>query len=329
MKYCATLYRLTGDSKFADAIENSFYNAYLGAFNTEHCESDWMRIKFRNTPTLDILKSSFMPFDSYSPLTPGIRGIGVGGNQVLSDGSYYGCCACIGSVGLGFYASHRLLCYNNELTLSFFDEGKSEIEMNGNPITVAVEGHYPRSGDIKITVSTKEPTTFAFRIRIPSWSKVANLQSNRPYRIENGFAIFEGEWVGKNEISVSLDMKIRTLLPQSWDEDVVYTDMTGSSGGWHFANAKTVKHKPEYDDYIALLRGPIVLAADSSLGKAADSVFSFEKSRDGLVFIEEAPSNSIVSLRFQGANSESFRLIDYASAGKDWKSMIAAWLPTK
>ena len=94
-----------------------------------------------------------MPFDSYSPLTPGVRGIGVGGNQVLSDGSYYGCCACIGSVGLGLYASHRLLRSENGLTLSLFDEGESEIEINGNPITIAVKGHYPRCGDIKITVT--------------------------------------------------------------------------------------------------------------------------------------------------------------------------------
>ena len=43
----------------------------------------------------------------------------------------------------------------------------------------------------------------------------------------------------------------------------------------------------------------------------------------------DAPTNSILSLHFQDESGERFRLTDYASVGKDWKSMIAAWLPTK
>ncbi|MBQ9070377.1 MAG: glycoside hydrolase family 127 protein [Clostridia bacterium] len=329
MKYCASLYRLTGDPKFADAIEISFYNAYLGALNTEHSESGWMRYKFRNNPILNILKDTFMPFDSYSPLTPGVRGIGVGGNQVLSDGSYYGCCACIGSVGLGIYASHRLLRYDGGIILSFFENGSSEVNINGGRVVVDVQGDYPKHGNIKITVSTEKPQAFEFKVRVPAWSVNAVINSEMKQYLEDGFAVFYGEWYGKTEICISFDMQLCIHYPQSWDEDVIYTDMTGSGKGWHFANAQTVYHKPEYDDYIALTRGPIVLAADSRLGKSADSVFNFEKKNGSLVFTEEEFNECILCLRFCGEGSEHFRLIDYASAGKDWKSTIAAWLPTK
>ena len=329
MKYCASLYRLTGDTKFADAIETGFYNAYLGAFNTEYKESEWMRNKFINTPTLDILKSSFMPFDSYSPLTPGKRGVAVGGNQLLSDGSYYGCCACIGSVGLGIYASHRLLLTDKGVVLSFLDDGESEICVNGSKVRISVDGKYPKHGDLRITVESNEKADFELKVRIPAWSENTVIESSRTYHREGGYAVFYGIWNGKEEICISLDMQIRTFYPESWDEDVVYTDMTESSGGWYFAKAETVYHKPEYDDYIALVRGPIVLAADSGLGKPADSVFAFVTKDGKLSYIEEETQNSILSLRFDGGASESFSLIDYASAGKDWKSTIAAWLPTK
>ena len=124
-------------------------------------------------------------------------------------------------------------------------------------------------------------------------------------------------------------MSLRTLRPISWVEDVVYTDMTGSAGGWHFANATTVKHKPEDDDYIALFRGPITLAADSRLGKAADSTFTFPGGPNGIKYSVSDNGAAIISLDFEGEDKEKFTLTDYASAGKDWESLIAAWLPCK
>ena len=327
MKYCASLLRLTGDKKFADAIEVSFYNAYLGAINTEHRESGWMEYKFRKDPEmLKKLRSSFMPFDSYSPLTPGVRGIGVGGNQVLSDGSYYGCCACIGAVGLGIYSAHRLLRSPAGLVLSFLDDGEGTVKMDG-AVKVKVTGNYPKEGAVKITVATEKKERFDLKVRIPDWSEKCVSVSGKDCCFEDGYAVFPCEWDGECVINLELDMSLRTMRPISWDEDVVYTDMTGSAGGWHFANPITVKHKPEDDDYIALFRGPITLAADSRLGKAADSMFTFGYDSDGIKHEKEERDDAMISLAFEGADGESFSLIDYSSAGKDWESMIAAWLP--
>ena len=39
MKLCARLLALTGDSRFADCMEQSFYNAYLSTLNVDHVES--------------------------------------------------------------------------------------------------------------------------------------------------------------------------------------------------------------------------------------------------------------------------------------------------
>ena len=329
MKYCASLYRLTGDTIFADAIEKSFYNAFLGSVNTEKRESDYMRRKFEGKPEAAILKSCFMPFDSYSPLTPGYRANGVGGNQLLSDGSYYGCCACIGAVGIGVYSAHRLLMAENGVTLSFFDDGEESFEYNGANVKISVSGGYPKNGSIRIKLSTDKKISLALKIRIPAWSKHFTVKSNKKYVYDAGLLTISDEWCGESEISIELDMKLRRQLPLSWESDVVYTDMTGSSGGYHFAYAQTIHHLPEYDDYIALFRGPITLAADSSLGKPADSVFSFYKENGEEVYSEQNTEKSILKLRFVSEDKSEFDLIDYASAGKDWKTLIAAWLPTK
>jgi hypothetical protein len=311
--------------RFADEIERSFYNAYLGAINTGHRESENLPRKFFGEGAPKTVVSSFMPFDSYSPLTPDTRGNAVGGGQMFSDGSYYGCCASIGALGLGLYASHRLLGSEKRLTLSFFDDGESEISVGGGTVRVTVKGGYPKFGDVSITVETDRPLEFELAIRLPAWSEFTAIPLGRAGEIKDGFVVFEGTWQEKNEIRLAFDMSIRRMDPIPWESDVIYTDMTKRPKGLYFSSAQTVSRKPEDDNFVSLSRGPIVLAADSRLGKAADSTFPFPKQGELPDHTDGECENTLVSVCFSG--DEPFTLIDYASAGKDWQNKIAAWLP--
>jgi hypothetical protein len=72
------------------------------------------------------------------------------------------------------------------------------------------------------------------------------------------------------------------------------------------------------------------LAADSRTGKEAGSVFDFEPAGT----LCEDPNISagvpcMLKMKFTDRNSEDFYLVDYASAGRDWETEIAAWLRTK
>ena len=64
-----------------------------------------------------------MPFDSYSPLTSGTRGNGVGGLKVMPDMHYYGCCACIGSAGIGLVPKMHLLTKKDGFVVNLFIDG--------------------------------------------------------------------------------------------------------------------------------------------------------------------------------------------------------------
>lgn len=64
-----------------------------------------------------------LPFDSYSPLTAGTRGNGIGGLKLMSDNHYYGCCACIGSAGCGLIPKITLLRAEDGLVLNLFISG--------------------------------------------------------------------------------------------------------------------------------------------------------------------------------------------------------------
>ena len=66
MRFAEALLELSGDVVFADAIEQSYYNAYLGSFNTERA------LSVQHPDKKDV--PQIMPFDSYSPLTADRRG---------------------------------------------------------------------------------------------------------------------------------------------------------------------------------------------------------------------------------------------------------------
>ena len=313
MKLCSKLLELTGDSVFADEMEKSFYNAYLGALNTEHRESVYVHNKFADVSVVP----SFMPFDSYSPLKCGKRGQKVGGNQLLHDNSYYGCCACIGAAGVGVFMKNAITVDENVITVNFFEKGEACVNIDGVDVALKIDTEYPVCGKVKISVKTSAPIEFVLKIRNPGWAESPN-----------GYLCYEKVW-HNDTVECEFDMTLKLHYPEKWDEAVVYTDTSKNTAGFHCATAVKVYHDEKDDRYVAVTRGPLTLCADSRTGKSADSEFDIRN-------IGEICENEIVSgvpclvkLKLCGKDKKEFFLVDYASAGKDWQTDIAAWLPTK
>ena len=328
MKFCSQLLRLTGDSKFADQMELSFYNAYLGSLNAEHNTCKYIHTKKKRSGIKTDEVYTYLPFDSYSPLIPGKRGQKVGGMQFLADNSYYGCCVCIGAAGVGVMLNHTILRNDRGLVVNFYEKGEASIPMGSGNISLKIDTEYPADGRIKLTLASDSAESFDLKLRIPAWSTDTKIATDKNYVIKDGYAVISGEWKGENVITLDLDMSIRVTTPVVWDTDVLYT-----------ANRTRVrppiiaKHKPEDDDYISLSRGPITLCADSKMGKDANSKFDF-KTENNIPVCEVCTDTDIydgrsctVKCEFASEDGERFTLIDYASAGKDWNTDIAAWLP--
>ena len=91
MRLCARLLLLTGDSRYYAYMERTGCNALYGAENP-------YGLPQYDRPSKAWLRG--LPFDSYSPLRDGRRGVGIGGLKRFSFGGFYGCCACIASAGV-------------------------------------------------------------------------------------------------------------------------------------------------------------------------------------------------------------------------------------
>ncbi len=211
MEYLCRLLEYTGDSKYADAIEISFYNAFLGAINREYGNNEGLH------------------FDSYSPILNNRRGLQVGGKQTLLDGSFYGCCAAIGSAGFGAVTSRSAVLEDDVLKISFYENGNINFGRN----KISVETAYPFDGKISFRLdSCDSPIKLA--CRIPAWCK--KYTNNVSGSVENGYFVTDTTLAEGDTLVLELDMPFVTHSSADFD--------------------------PAVTDLFAVTRGPIVLATE-------------------------------------------------------------------
>ncbi len=329
MKFLYQVHLLTGDSKYADAFEISLYNAYLGALNTEDIISE---------QTKELIPDAIfepLPFDSYSPLTSGNRGKGIGGLRYMNDRHYYGCCACIGAAGIGLVPKMQLLSTENGFVYNLFSASKIiATTPSGKKITFTTESDYPKSGKVKLVLDCEAEEEFELLIRNPYWSKKTEISVNGGAVLaQKGYTKIKRAWKSGDSIEITLDMRTRAIKPIPYGSQILMTKVR-----WEYSYIV-----PSFDaehplacKHIALQRGPIMLAQDTRLGVNPDSAVAI-KVREGAFVdavipeIDVASFEHIVEAHIPLENGEYMPLIDYSSAGKLWsdESKIAVWILTE
>lgn len=349
MKFFWELTMLTGNAVYADAFERSYYNAYLGAVNT----------KKRVSPLLTELYPEAVeepvPFDSYSPLTAGVRGRGIGGLKLMADNHYYGCCACIGAAGAGLVPKMALMKSADGLAVNLYIPGEMETTgPEGSLVRLRVTTEYPKEGQVRIFVETEAEEPFVVRLRNPAWSRETRASVDRMPVVpaakgraeaeereeeisktavmRDGYLSFYQSWQGSHEILLWLDMRTEALRPVPYGHDILMNQVIWEE---NYMVSSYDEEDPQAKRHICLRRGPLVLAASGELGYDASGVFDIEVEEDGTVPArrperERAPYPHMAELEIPLRGGGSFTVTDYASAGKGWdeRGTIAAWICT-
>ena len=294
--FCLQLLRLTGDPIYADTAEISLYNDWLGSLNT-HGNSLSMQTKDGS------IYSSFLPFDSYSPLRDGVRGRKVGGFQKMENGSFYGCCACIGAAGIGYIANESLVLRDKDLYLNFYQEGEYRLTFDDKKVLrLSVSSGYPYRGEVIVKLSGDTEGIEKLFLRIPAYSKLTRVSfGEQIFEPAQGYFEIPLEPENIREINISFDMRTLPVFPE--------------------------KGAPGEKDYIAFRRGCVTLAADARLGYSSGDIIKAELIPDGSVKAEEIPCPEIPDARIC-LRIGNMRLTDYASAGQTYSedSLMAAWI---
>lgn len=195
IKLCQQLLRLTGEAKYADAIEQAWYNALLGAMHEDG--SDWAK---------------------YSPLA----GRRLVGSEQCGMG--LNCCVASGPRGLFTLPLTTVMSENNGLSVNFFVDGDYHLKTpEGKPLEVIQQTNYPVSGNVTIKILLPKTEKLSIRIRIPHWSKNTKLTVNGEQfdkTVPGEYAEISRTWKSGDEISLSLDMRGRIVRMGNLPENI-------------------------------------------------------------------------------------------------------------
>ena len=330
MKFLYRLTLLTGEMKYVDAFERAMYNAYFGAINTNMEVCSIVRDEYPEV----IVEA--LPFDSYSPLTTGSRGRGVGGFKVMSDSHHYGCCACIGAAGNGLIPKAAVLKAEDGIALNLYIPGSISAETPcGQSLLLTIDTEYPANGKVCVSLNLAEEETFHIYLRNPGWSE------NTRVRV-NGESVFVGEnqmdlnrgWKNGDTIELELDMHIKVVSPVLYGHDIL---MNKEIWDQDYMIPVYRKQDEKAADRRAFVRGPITLALDASLDWNPDRPAPIVVGEDGTVEAlpteneELCPYPHVVAERLPLESGEYVTAVDYGSAGKLWRKdqPIAAWIEVR
>ena len=184
MRFCEKLLDVTGDPKWADQLERSFYNAYLAAMKADGSE-----------------------FAGYTPLT---------GNRYHGQHHCYmhtDCCTANGPRGF--------LCFLREL---FKSDGKTAtFNFYASALVKGFDMYslYPRANAARIVSHTTGP--LALRLRIPAWSAKTVVKVNGVAQADvkpGAYFTVSRDWALGDIVEIAFDMPV---VAHTLDHHVAFT----------------------------------------------------------------------------------------------------------
>lgn len=310
MKLCYQLLRLTGDSKWADQMEISLYNALLGSMMPQ---GEWWAYN--------------------SPLN---------GERVPShcQAANLSCCVSSGPRGLLITPQWAVMNdLNKEPVINLYSSGSvSFARSEGKQVSIIQETNYPSENRITLHIEPDDPSSFTLKLRIPEWSKqsILKVNGNRIPCKPGTYASIKRTWSKHDQVTLELDLRGRIIrapggAPQqavmrgpvvlAMDNRLVSEQDSTVwliSQPYHYENVTSEKGNgyilPKYnfppvgeDGYLDIK--PVVSPVEKIRMAFAVSFF-------------------VRPLHFYGHHPKEIIMCDYASAGNEWSTdnLFRVWL---
>ena len=142
------LLRLTGEARYGDELERSYYNHLAGAQRPD--AKEWCY---------------YTSLEGIKPYGPGIN-----------------CCVSSGPRGMALAPTIAFLKYRDAgkegLVVNLYDSGRITTDLGGEPVTLELASNFPTpratdlsSGKATLTLHAKKAVTAGLRLRVPAWAE--------------------------------------------------------------------------------------------------------------------------------------------------------------
>ena len=284
---------LTGDAKYADAMERAGYNAMLGSVNFNKNTAVATDTEWRTTYKYDLVNPftkliGGYTFDSYAPLYKDKRNRRVGGFRRMPGNTSYGCCACIGASGIAVMPLSSVMLARDGLRINHLMNGT----FTADGVTLTIETAYPYGECATVKVDTGATEGFSLGIRVPAWAN-GKMTVNGSVAVPNALGYTMIENVRNGDV-------ISIVIPR----ELTVTELNGK---------------------IAVTNGIIVYALDQRCQdinvKVSNKIVSAKPAT------VDFPTREAYEITFDNGVCATF--VDFASAGQKWdsdKPNITIWI---
>jgi len=186
LKLCLQLLRTTGDVKWANEIEKSYYNALLGTMKPDG--STWSKY------------------------------IGMKGKKYLGEdqcGMTTNCCIANGPRGIMLAAREAVMEGADGIAVNLYTPLKGTLLLKGSRaqrLDIEMRTGYPLSDTVILKLNPQQAAAFTVQLRVPEWSAATQIRVNG--KTVNGvragsYVSVKREWKRGDEIRIVFDMQVR------------------------------------------------------------------------------------------------------------------------
>lgn len=285
MKYLSQYLRLTGDPQAVDYIARYAYNGLLGAMRLDGCGFSYVN----HLNGVKVTNSGW--------------GTKIGAQPVT-------CCNLSGPTGLAYLPYIAVMQGEEGPVVNFYNAGEIAAEtVSGKPVTLKIEGAYPRGNEVIIKVSPAAKEKFTVKLHIPSWSEMtlAEVNGKRVSAQPGSYLSVSRKWKEGDEIRLVFDFRARLI--------------DAPKGG----------RNPQGQNFQAVQWGPLVLARDENIDPDYNKPVQVVADSEGVVSVKTVkPQIPGYRMEFIVPTTDGdIRMVDYSSVDCWEGQHICTWLPKK
>lgn len=168
------LLRLTGNAKYADELEKTFYNHLAAAQRPDGAA--WCY---------------FTAHDGRKPY------------QIEQN-----CCTSSGPRAWALLPTFAYQTTDDGFVVNFFGPSTATLKLkNGKQVTIRQETNYPSEGRVTLSVTVPEPLKFALYVRVPAWSQLSGIKAK-----PGEYWLLRQTWSKTQTITLDFALPVRLAL---------------------------------------------------------------------------------------------------------------------
>lgn len=166
------LLRLTGEARYADELEKTFYNHLPAAQHPDG--SAW---------------AYFTALDGQKPYK-----------------TEQNCCTSSGPRGWAMLPTLAMMTSDDGLVVNFFTNSTASLKVGNETVVVRQQTAYPIDGRVAITVIVPKPMKFTLRVRVPVWSQIAGFKTK-----PGDYWVLRQTWSSRQTITLDFSIPVRAI----------------------------------------------------------------------------------------------------------------------